>query len=753
MSVNTLTPGTDASDDQDNAVLYGESSIELNDYIPLGTSVTSIMTEARALMCNRLNTTRGMFSPRGANRLDVNDPNTIQQFTSADALGRRPFHLLFLRNRPGYIEQMVQQLFTDVRDPSSVRRITREVSKNFKEKLADLKNEQAEGADQLSENLLVMQAIMSSLYEQINAPDLEGIATNIVRSLPQGGPNDVYTNVRNQYFDQQGNSMTTAARELLDRLRRGGANPSKVILAFSAAMDSQHFDPEIDGQTSVDLRAGQQRNKPLLRLRKDVLDAPPPNMNNEIYRGLRRIAAAVEKYEKTDVNSMLFTNPVAGQGQTLGTGAEAVLRQQEKYAKTYSLAASIKEAVQNLEQYLTTQTNQNVQLPTSLQGLVIPQTIQDIQANDPVPRPEQLRNTIEAAVGFSLSGSGVYQEIIDGKEQGRTGADAVDMVLAEYAKSAVGVDDETAKSAVAYTTGRAVTSTPEMQFARKQQSKVQADQYEKRREDFDSIKKNNLDGRSVLRKFVIEPVVGPIREGIYGLAHMGRDVIDWRNTEDTYVRKIDQETALPKNEQSSLDQLTTRYFAFYYASSVLKSGDERHITLSPKIAKILTELRSAIVRRHMQNIGNVTRKKGIDRLNEEDAEQMGLNSANIENIPYDEIQDRLFAYMDSGVLEQGTMEKVQKKIDRAFYRIDFRKRQTQRRRDWRKKHLWSTESGFMNPNMYIDNVIRQPLKSVFTGNSKNKVLDNTIGLPAKALYPPAKKVGGWIGSAAKWLVS
>jgi|GEM_PF-4217454 len=685
-------------------------NLEASDRRTFSQLVAGTRTEVRALL--------------GANLPDSPDMTHLNR---RDIVGRG--RGLFRRAVPGYIQEMVERI-TPHGHPSH-RHIIETATQNFNRLHAayHTQGHTVPHEDHVSDEVILGRAVVDALFDHIKEADLEFLAANVADRIPIVALSDHFRIAAHGHHPAR---LTAPGLDLLERLRKGNANPAKVILAFAAALDTAHFNPEV---ASLPLPALAPNERQRLNLRTAVLEAPAEGMNQNVYRMMQRIAQAVEKYESIPDDSLEHDDPPAPTASPRGDAA--LVKHQERqarYAKARSLVASITRSARNLETYFNTPLPVTGALPdrppafTNLAG-----TIAELEATTPplvvgtpgptVPLASEVRDILSGGIGGELSKADEYKERSTRIDQGLIGADACDKILAEYTRRVGGVDDETAKAALASTTGRALASSEALRIQRHEISTVEPDHVE--------------------RTF---PWQREERLRTADFRHKNRDGMRWydrnffvgtrRNAFQIFVQRLNDhhiaglENPDPLSDANSLDAITTRYHTLRYLTHTLPAGDEKHLPMTAALAGEMARLRNAIVKRQLQMIGLVMQRKGIERLKKEDVDKIGLRGTNIESLPYDEIQDKLIEFLDAGNLDDAMKHKVEHRIEHAWAPIARRKKAVKERREWRRKTFGT--------------FVASPIR--FGG----KVLALPFVLPYKALKYSGKKGKGIFKKLNDW---
>ncbi|HLC66622.1 MAG TPA: hypothetical protein VJK52_03195, partial [Candidatus Nanoarchaeia archaeon] len=624
-----------------------------------------------------------------------------------------------LRRGGGTLEQITQHLFAGSRRNPAVESLNAQLRRSFQRIFSERLLQTGHVTDQVAERVLIGRALLDAIYEQIKETDLAAIAANIasqIPDLPAPLPMGISpTLLRDHYYESGYNRLTNNGLELLERLRKGGASPAKVIMAFSAALDPQHFDPQVAGIAPGILPIGDPDAPPRRRLSSDVLVAPPDGMNAAVQRQLQRIAKAVEDYEAVSDDKLEYREPenpaVGGAVMRDSGGLVAFQNRKEKYDRAHAFLGAVHNAAQDLETYFTTPVpppgGGAPVLPTRPQ-IFTNFAVQIVDLEPPpagpgetVPRASRVRDIVSRAIGSELMKSSDYKTRAESTSLGLVGTEACDAILGEYIRRTGRVDEETAKESLASLTGRVIAAREDVRVQRRESAEVRS--VEDERMAWRNF--NRLNRQAVGRNWLLQKI-NPLRE---------------------YWRRLDMPRhfglpapALPMSEANPLSKITERYYALKKLTR-LPETDEKHLPLTFVIADELTRLRSAIVERQVRNIGREMARKGINKLKKEDAERMGLRGANIDDLPYDQIQARLFQWLD-GDAPENISSSIDAKIAAAWKPFANRNARREARPEWRK------------------HPVQTAAKVVFLG--KGSVL-NPFTYPARTV----KMIGNGIGKA------
>jgi hypothetical protein len=555
----------------------------------------------------------------------------------------------------------------------------------------------------LAETVIVGRALLDTVYEQIKQTDLEEIAANIAENSL---PNFIVPGIAPPRLNQQG-------IDLLNRLRTNNANPSKVILAFSAALDLEHFDPQVPGIVIPPLPLG---FLPRLNLNTDVLHAPEGGLNAEIYRRLEALACAVEKYEQIPTTQLRFREPgAAPSGKDSGIAQGKHQDMLEKYQAACDLLSEVRYALIDLQAHL----GGLGAIPPSLAGVALLVPAHFDQTGAPPDReirpPSAVRAPINGAItGGMLKADEYKKRITDTSSQGLTGADACDAILTEYIRRVGRVDGATAKIALSSLTGRAMTAREDIRRQRTELAAVEADPHAARQ--VQAFNKRNADGAGFFN--------------VFG----GRFGSNNGNVHQMFLNELNQQHSLGLQGSAMtcpLDQLKRRYFALKHLSELAPDA-ERFLPLTQQLATELTELRDALIDRLTKNVTVIMQRNRSDRLSEEDARKAGLGGQNLENLPFRQIQDRIVAMLE-GEPDSKTQAQIQTRIDRAWHPIGHRAGWVR----WRRNVAKGTFGGVVESGKGV------------VGRSKY-TLANVAGVPVWGPFWALKKAAGGFSSFHRW---
>ncbi|MDD5469597.1 MAG: hypothetical protein PHO92_02235 [Candidatus Peribacteraceae bacterium] len=656
-------------------------NFEAEDRMEHGTEVAAIMSEIRALSGQQLG--RATVLRRG--RMNVPQQNL------SEAEARR------------HVDAIAENLFNDSRFPA-LRGIRQEMRTRFERILAARRYQPGGSTDQVAASITVGRALLDAVYEQIKATDLEAIALSILRKMSNRG--DAGT-IKNRYLT--GNRLNAAGLELLERLRSGGANPAKAILAFSAALDEDHSDGGIEALHTADPN----------RINVNaVLVMPREGMTPEVYRRLQRIASATEAYKKAyEADQIILNYPgvfnAMGIRGDIGTAYVKHQEREDKFRKGLALQRAVFHAANDLHLYLTTPIGGRLPpLPTILQHFG-PATLTALQpptriiAGTILLAPDRIESIFSGAVegGIESAESYATNAVQTGAQQGLRGTEACDKILAAYVRRVGGVDEETAKTGLAALTGRVIAAKESIRAQRADRAAVDTNPDEAHRSrswyTLGLLRRGATDGERAFNEKNKE----------------ARGWFTYRNPYGNFMSRLNQTSALglpqprqPMSPANSITQLMTRYYGLRQLTQ-LPADNERHVPMTSSIAAELTALRNAIVERQVRNVSVILRKKGIDRLRPEDITKMGLQGAHIENIPFDEVQDKLFSWLDSGEVPESVKGSVDTKIAYAFKPIADRKARSEWVRHPVKKLVGGTASALIGRGS-AKNPISWPAKTI-----------------------------------------
>ncbi len=692
----TTTPGSPA----ENPSALDTLSLEANDRVSHSTEIAAIEAEMRAL-------TGQALTPSAGRSGAVENRNLSER----NIMGRPRFLSLNRRLRGGYIEQITEHLFAATRATPAVDAINARIRSRFEQILEQRQQQAGERVDQVSTEVIYGRALLDAVYEQIKPTDLVRIATNIASQIPNlpvppNPPNDA--RLRHHYY--LNGSLTPAGLELLERLRKGGASPAKVIMAFSAALDAAHFDPQIVTITAAELPPAHPNSPTRRDLRTAVLGVPAEGMTTTVYRNLQRIAKAIEDYEAVSDDKLEYSqpeNPAAAGGSFRDSGAS--VRYQDsmgKYKRGVGLLRAVRDACNALQASLPavgvpTRPIQFNQLEASI-SLLEPTTVAPAApapgalTDIVIPTASRVRDIVSNGVGELLKSSD-YKTSAESTNTGLVGTEACDAILAEYIRRNGRVDEETAKESLASLTGRVIAAREDVRVQRNDGTEFLPVEKEKKAEKFFRKQNNDAGSRSLLRLGFRRDALGEYLERLnmerfFGLPAPGA----------------------PMSDRNSLTKVTERYYGMKKLSE-LPETDEKHLPLTSAIASELTSLRRAIIERQVRNIGREMARKGINRLQKEDVERMGLRGANIDDLPYDQIQSQLIAWLSGGAPENMSAT-IDAKIAGAWKPLGERKA----RSPW------------------VNHPVRSLLKSAIVGGR----WFNPVALPSNALQ------GIWKGGKA-----
>jgi hypothetical protein len=658
MAEATQTPGQPATPEEQNPLdAFGR---EATDRLEHSTEIVSIMSEIRALTGQAIGynyippVAAPMLPPVipvGAHRMNPLQPN-LNADQALDMIGH-----------------VVGHLYSDTRHQPEVRTIERAMRQRFQEILRARVHQGSASADRVNESIVVGRALLDAVYEQIKETDLERIAANVAAQLPLLPPplpqNIVPTALRDYYRDPHTHRLTAEGLRLLNRLRSGGANPGKVLLAFSAALDTDYFDPH-GGNLSTMLNPSPTR-LPRINLQTEVLGAGEANMTSDVYRGMSRIAEAVEAYSAVQEDKLIYAAPMAPLAGTRSD--DEFQRNRARFDQAVGHARTVRAAVQNLSNYFVGTPSHDI--PESLAGGFDAAHILALLASvctspagapppDSVPRALEVRNIIATAFGGRLRPAAEYVQEANRREdeRGLTGTDACNKILGEYIRRVGGVDERTAAKGLSSLTGRVKVAEQMIREQGGELATVYADRDSAR--SLRAFKKGNR----------------------YARISRGNELLPWRNRNAYRLflaelnRRDTAGLAIPNQPMSpgnTLDMIQNRYYTLWYLTRVLPDGDEKKLPMTPKLADELTQLRKAIVERHLRNISVAMARKGIDKLKKEDVDRMGLQGSNIEDLPFEDLQDRLYGMLDSTTLPPDRLQRTQSIVARAWAPLGTRK--------------------------------------------------------------------------------
>ncbi len=747
-TTTNTTPGSPA----ENPSALDTLNLEANDRVSHSTEIAAIEAEMRALTGQALTPSAGRSGAVGNNNL--NPRNIVGRRRLI--FDRRNFLLLGLHNHGGYIEQITGHLFAATRADPAVDSINARIRSRFEQILEQRQQQAGDRVDQVSAEVIYGRALLDAVYEQIKPTDLVRIATNIASQIPDlasvpPAPALTVSALRDYYFSPATpaapatlttpatpatpatpNRLTPAGLELLERLRKGGASPAKVIMAFSAALDATHFNPEITVVPEASLPPVA-ADAPLRRgLLTEVLSAPVEGMNTSVYRNLQRIAKAVEEYEAVSEDKLEYAEPInptpPGSGPSRDSGAQVrFMDRQEKYSRGVALLQSVQSSCQNLEIYFGTPippATTNPPRPDLFRNLTT--TIRDLaptgtSGNQIISRASRVRDIVSSGIGTELLKSSDYKTRAESTNIGLTGTEACDAILGEYIRRTGGVDEETAKESLASLTGRVIAAREDVRTQRNDGTEFLAVEKEKKAEKF--FRKQNNDAGSRSWKNLL---------------------LTRRDSLGEYLERLNMERffglpapGAPMSDRNSLTKVTERYYGLKRLSE-LPESDEKHLPLTSTIASELTSLRRSIIERQVRNIGREMARKGINRLQKEDVERMGLRGANIDDLPYDQIQSQLIAWLSGGAPENMSAT-IDAKIAGAWKPLGERKA----RSPW------------------VNHPVRSLMKSAVVGGRWY----NPVALPsnvvqgiwrggkatAGAISSPFKRFGSWLNGSSKWI--
>lgn len=566
----------------------------------------------------------------------------------------------------GLIGRLIDHIYP-ANDPMN-RVIYDTAVRNFRSNANAYAHQGVPDSDRVQNEAMFTKALMDAMMEHIKANQIEALAAQVAANLPNAAPPNAVDDLRNHYR-RAGTppTLTQHGFSLLERFRKGGANPMKALMAFAAALDTQVFDPQAGIALNPTVN-GLNR----LNLRTDVLGASEEAIDATANRYLQAIARDLQNYEEESKSreNLLYVAPVLRFPPTPPhTAAElnAYNTQLAKYNNTLSLVQSIRNSVNNLRTHLGANVPANWGLAPLAARLSSPVVL----------RASAVRNAINHGIAGTLLTAEEYEANSRQTETGLEGTDAINRVLREYIKRVGNVDEKTANEALALTTSRAVSSRQDLRLQRQEITEVQPD-FNHREEMSEFIKKNNDAKRFWDRKtlrFLPLPVA---RSNAFDLF--------WSGLQKT----LRLEDGGGFSEVNSMDRLVERYSTLWYLTKILPSSDEKHLPLTPDIAQRMTNLRRAIVKRQLDNIHLFLNKKGIDQLTAEQAAAMGLAGAHIENLPFDEMQDKLIEDLEPAALDGSMQTKVNRNIERAWQPVAVRKSKTQARREFRKRVFGGT---------------------------------------------------------------
>lgn len=726
---DTNKPSTPVGQPEEQDALSG-LNLEESDRLNHAAEIAAIQSEIRAL------TGQAITMPRRL--LGVPIPFTARNVprTTATEGG------LTSTEAEGFIPSIIEHLFAASREPS-IRRIQGTIRDRFHRILSERSAQGAVHSDRVSEPIVVGRALLDAVYEQIKETDLELIAANIVSKIPEV---TIQHRLRRMKPAVAGAAPTPVeppqlsleAMKLLERLRKGNTNPAKVILAFSAAVDTHYVDPQV-GAPFPALPADQ---TPRLDLRTSVLGIP--EANQQVSRYLYRIAEAQTAYAAVSDEQMEFRDPGAYGGGPRGEGYGEHLKAVSRYQRASSLLRAIRTSVSNLDEYF--RNNSTVVIPRGLQTYfnsplgaprrvqpILDQLVPSAGPNPTIPRSSETRDILAMALGGELGKVEDYKANAEktDDDQGTSGPEACNKILTEYARRVGGIDGETAKKSLASLTGRVKAAEQGMREQRAELSTVEAAWDAKdQRKAFHKQHKGAERYRDILLSHL------PGRSRIPGFHSQASDLF-YRELNRTSC--IGLPASSPMSEANSLDRLQTRYYALWYLTNILPPDDPKHLPLTAEVAAELTALRRSIVERIMRNVSVIMAKKGIDKLKKEDVEKMGLQGANIDDLPYNEIQDRLFAMLNEQTLQPGIQEKVNKKIDQAWGPLGKREEWSTWRKEKAKGMLTSTVTG----NGVWYNPLTWPAKTVKAVATGNGSALNPLTWPVKSVKATVTGRGPW----------
>ena len=177
----------------------------------------------------------------------------------------------------------------------------------------------------------------------------------------------------------------------------------------------------------------------------------------------------------------------------------------------------------------------------------------------------------------------------------------------------------------------------------------------------------------------------------------------------------------------TLKELKTRYFTLWYLTHVLPTSDEKRLPLSshrglrgPDLAQQLTNLRRQLMERLTQRIIYNYKKRGGDKIKKEDAEEAGLPGEHFDDIPVEEVQEKIAMMLNTTELDPITLATVKEKVDYAYRPIVQRRERVSRRREARRRR-WASVGRFLNP--FRSEILRtatlgpvKATKATFTGS-------------------------------------
>jgi GNAT superfamily N-acetyltransferase len=282
--------------------------------------------------------------------------------------------------------------------------------------------------DPIHRTLVIGRALLDSVYEQIKDVDLVKMATSIAANIK-------VPTIKDHYYD--GAKLTPEGLKLIEKLRKGGTNPVKVILAFSAAVDPGHFHPAGISSTTPSASVDAQ---------KDInaeLGLPEKNIPGA-YKFLERLAVAVEAYKNTPRSELAFeppTPPTTTSLRSTDTGQESFQKREERYQNAKNLVKAIGDAARRLAIYL------HKNPVDSLKGFR--RILKSFEPLPPeLPNADHVKATLSAGLGTDLLSAEKYKELAEKKDSGMVGSRACDQILGTYIRRVTSVSEETAKDAL-----------------------------------------------------------------------------------------------------------------------------------------------------------------------------------------------------------------------------------------------------------------------------------------------------------------
>ena len=733
VNTNTLSP----PDDEQAALNTGANHREFNDVPDPAVRTAAVIAETRAWMGMNFR------SPTSGNRLQPIDTESRNPL-----VGMTPERIT---GSGGMLEQFVGSLFRGVRNPSEQRALYRRIRKRFNEVQKEIGQQGYDSPDAMSESMILVNAMSDVMTEYVRDDDVQRIAENIL--------SDAHPTIQARFWNPVEQTLTEEGMNFLNRLRRNNANPAKVILAFSAALDIEHFDPGVGPLPPT--QSG--RNRISLT---DLIDLPEAGITPEMYRNLNNIRAALDAYSVVPEDQLLFQEP--GAAPTGARTSDQYYRAElKKYDRTRALAQTLANAIESLENLC------GGAPPASLNGFNntlgarrpsarIGETgaAPNRRVASAVEATQLIRNAMQ---GRNMRSADEYDRLRqDPQDFGEFGPTAIDHIWAEYVKRTGQTGDEQAKRAVAFTTDRAVSSTPENRKEVKEQAKTPYNfwlDYTTVWDERQKEKRANKDALGFGRRY-IWPVAGfPLEAARRGLVFAGTDLPDIVRPETRlreylrYSLGIDERKHNPMSHKFSMTTITDAYNTYKYLTErpieyvIDPRTGKKKIKPEPRLIKDkaacdwMEKLKEAIVMRHLQNINRLMAARGIDRLSTDDANTAGLPSpGSFENMTVEQARDQLFGYLD-GNIESATLTRIMEPIDKAWKPIGLRISKREESREWRNDWLWYDKSleGKQNPALLNPKVALrrasyftvEPVKAALTGESKFKAYNYTLGAPVK----------------------